>query len=690
MTYTLRFNNDIAWTSKISLINDGLFKSLGMLNVLTWASLEDLTRVELDQELQLLLGRATTPAERESFEQMVVLSQPFAKDKRRKLCSALADPTQLVERPPNVNFTEVFNEREMLLSCVASRSGRAPSDFPVASTRKRESKEIQRNKLIAAIGAQLEECNMPVVQIFMGSAAPERLLGRLGAGKRLGTLKAKVREFRAIKTYMLAAHGCVFPSKPVQLLDYIMERGLEPCGPTVPSSILSCVNFYEELGNRKVELRIACLDFVKALVSDLRLELSVSKGAIKRKAFQYFIVMICSWELEVMDSTKTDVYRVLFWSKLVSIWGAFRTGDKSGIPPEQMEWIPEGLLGDITLTKTTGSGKRVGCLKFGISKQAFFLEATWLHTGWCIYKQYHTARKFFLPLPLKDGSGFSDQEPSYIQQVAADKRLCALTMCMERSDPDDTGFSSWKLTEVPLLEGGSQNLWSGHSGRATLPSWAAAARCTKEETDTVGRWCPEDSQEYVRTSIEVAMRVQCKVANHFKAAAGTDIALEAGLLRSLAEFLSTRGADTALVEEMIFRIRDRTEACLHSSGSDPHQEQAVMAELQEATIDVEDLADAEAGVHIEPEPQVVLEQGQYYVSLNAMGAHQTIHRQGKCYRLPGVHVTRFVTLDEGEHKEGDFQRVCKDCFPGGKIDEAVSSSSGTESISDSDDDSDSD
>ena len=160
------------------------------------------------------------------------------------------------------------------------------------------------------------------------------------------------------------------------------------------------------------------------MIADIRLELVATKGVRTKKAFQFLIAMVCSWEVEVTDVRKIDTQRLRCWEKLVSIWGAFRTSDKSGIPPNRMRWTPEGLQGDITLTKTTGSGKRVGCLKFAISVNAWFIATNWLRTGWELFQKYSTERSFFLPLPSKDFMSYGTHEPSYVQQVAMEKKLC--------------------------------------------------------------------------------------------------------------------------------------------------------------------------------------------------------------------------------------------------------------------------
>ena len=648
----MRSEVDGAWEEAAVKVNAVLWEELvkaGMGKSTLIAGLSDVDEEELGDELEGILGRQVTGFERTCFEQLVFRAQSFANSKRQRQCAVLADPSQLVEAISHDE--QVFTIREVLLAHVTARSKAIPTAFPCASSKKAIPKDDQRKSLVLIIGKQLEACGMPIMQILAGSSAPERLLGRLGAGKRLGTLRQKVRVFRSMSLFMQAAHGKCFPSRPIELLDYVFERGLEPCGPSIPLSILSCVAFYEELGGRKVEDRIAGLSFVKALIGDLRLELVVTRGVVKKKASQFLSVTICSWELEVMDEGRTDPLRLLAWGKLVSVWAALRTSDKSGIPAERMRMICGNLIGDITTTKTTGAGKKVGCVCFAVSGDAWFLVDHWLKTGWQLFCKHLKPRPFFLPLPTKCGTFFSEQEPSYIQQVVSEKKLIAEAMGFEFKDWDNDGFAHWKFTKERILEAGAQNLWSGHSARCTLPTWAAAVGCSKDEVAYAGRWKPSDSAEYVRIANEVALKVQSKVASIHRQARGVDVLLEGDLLRRLGDFLVERGGDPMKTEEMLERV--------------------IELRYQVGTYGLEDLTLNEVepgglawdGVEVPVGIEAEILEGQFFVSFSPAGRPMTLHQQGKCFRLPGIHVTRFTCLDPGEEKLGMYRRVCKDCFP---------------------------
>ena len=195
--------------------------------------------------------------------------------------------------------------------------------------------------------------------------------------------------------------------------------------------------------------------------------------------------------------------------------------------------------------------------------------------------------------------------------------------------------------------------------------------------DYAGRWKPSDSAEYVRIANEVALRVQSRVASCFRQARDVDVLLEDGLLRRLGEFLTERGCDTERVDEMLQRFVELRN----------HRPPAV------EDLTVED--NMSVGLAREGEELLVAEEvgiceGQFFVSISQSGKPMTLHQQGKCFRLPGIHVTRFTCLDPGEEKLGLYERVCKDCFPKqvpgldfGESDsdscDSVGSSSGTDS-----------
>ena len=66
-----------------------------------------------------------------------------------------------------------------------------------------------------------------------------------------------------------------------------------------------------------------------------------------------------------------------------------------------------------------------------------------------------------------------------------------------------------------------------------------------------------------------------------------------------------------------------------------------------------------------------LRAGAWVVSLARGGGTQTLHRVGSCWRVPGLHFSRFEVLEESQVLSADpkfdcpFSKICSDCFPKG-------------------------
>ena len=74
--------------------------------------------------------------------------------------------------------------------------------------------------------------------------------------------------------------------------------------------------------------------------------------------------------------------------------------------------------------------------------------------------------------------------------------------------------------EVPVLEPGVGTVWTEHSERATLRSWAAAAGVTEEVRRQLGRWAPTVDQAYERTVRANILSAQLMIALFVKKESG--------------------------------------------------------------------------------------------------------------------------------------------------------------------------
>ena len=631
----------------------------------------DLDLDELKTELRIILGRPLGMADVFSFKILVDASADFAQRKRRQIDVSWKVPTLR----KTVSFQVHVSERAKAVAAIVQPSSNL---YPHASSkRKPVDKEVRRIRLVDKLVHIVILCELPAAKLLSASVAPDRLAARMGAGKRVSTLEGQIRQYNRMKDFMTAVFGLVWPKTLIQVIDYIMELADQPCGPTVPPAVLSMLSFLEGIGAVAWENRLSEQPALKFLVNDLVLELSSDRPRAKRKAKQLLVAMAASWELIVLDWAYLEVTRIQFWVRLIKLWAALRTADLSGIPAGSLRFDGTLLSGTVTILKTTGIGKRVGLLTFYVSTDAWILGEKWLETGWLMFERHVTDRKFLLPLPCKDRGAFSSIEPDYQQACRTSRTMLTETPCFERND-DGEGFETWDIGPNKLLAAGMELFWSLHSERNTVNTWAAILEVEKSQRDNLGRWRPEDSDGYARNSCIIVSRIQGLVSKAIRNSCGKDIFGEEILLEELREFCSKRNLNSELVDKSCDRIRQCSRLC------------SILG-LPGQPIPLDDLDDikvVEAADQEEDEPPFgwnQLSKGARVVSLGKGDEERTLHIVGNCWRVPGIHYSRYVTLDDDE--VGLYSKVCKDCLPSHGLEvpsESESESSSSDSSSDSD------
>ena len=390
-----------AFEVEAACIDAGLWKTLyknGMRLPWSFDAVSDLDAGETAQMLSEILQRAPKLEEVGSFNDIVSLAMTYSSRHRRMVIAALDKPELRVVKRENAALIE----RHGLMVRLEPRLLLTADQYPVASKRSKISKEATRTKLVDRLCRIIVLCDFPAAQLIVGSIAPERLLQRFGAGRRISTLKQKLQGFGQLHKWCQASLGKNFPVKAVELIDFMLERADEPCGPSVPGAILGMVAFFEEIGGRPVGERLANNSTVKAIVDELKLELSSAKPRAKRKANQPMVGLVLSLEAEVCNRTRSTYFRLLAWTRLLRIWACLRSADTAGIPAQSLRMEGTDLLGTIEESKTTGRGKSVTTLTFYVAGGAWLGCETWLREGWELFSQGDRQRSFLLPLPNAD------------------------------------------------------------------------------------------------------------------------------------------------------------------------------------------------------------------------------------------------------------------------------------------------
>ena len=196
----------------------------------------------------------------------------------------------------------------------------------------------------------------------------------------------------------------------------------------------------------------------------------------------------------------------------------------------------------------------------------------------------------------------------------------------------------------------------------------AATGELKEDIDRAGRWRPEESAEYVRVSKQIVCRSQSRLADKIRSSKGADVCLENDLIRDLGVYCKAHGAAGEDIEEMIHRIREVRALCTGGEALAGELGAPPLDDCPPAVAGVIDLDDERSLDDLIADVQEIEEigEGQFVVSTQENGKLQTLHRTGSCWRIPGLHYARYIVLDEGEEREGKFDKLCIDRFPKSK------------------------
>ena len=670
--------NMTAWTERISQICPQFLielKKVGFWKPEILEAVSDLDAHSLETHLKEVLSRAVMDFEVKWFQEMVNIAHSYAGAKRRRTLTNLQHPELDFAFKPQ----PVLTEREMPLAKIPTRKA-AGTEFPIARGIQRKSKEGIRVKLVEALTAAIIECAMPTATLFATSTDPGRLFVRMGAGKRTSTLRQRLAVYKKMRSYMLMAYGITFPNSAIQLMDYLMDRSEEPCGVTVPMSILSTVKFFEEIGGRQ-EMKLHDQPILKHLCDELRVELATDRPKKLRKAHMIHWVFLALWELEIANKEVPEWKKILCWTQLVQTWGALRTSDTASTPPRRMTLDADGLSAVVTASKTTGKGKKIHEINFYVSAGAYLLHQDWLKEGWELFQKVATDRDFLLPMLGGDGTGFSTKEPAYVDGMNTTRKLIA-DLKTVRTVEDELGGVAISFSDQSLIPPGLQIFWTGHSARATVPSLAAYCAVPKETVDRMGRWKPSESSEYVRVNRKLICKAQDKIANSIRAGK-----LEEGFLTELEKEFSSFAAGRGLSEEDCWRMLNKLR------GTQELLEQAMRDNQQGEASEISDIDDDEVNnPPADPvNPRSKVKEGDWVVSRKRNGKALTLHQVGRCWRIPGKHYARFETLDQSEvdlaaPENPKFDKVCQDCFKPASAstsDEDMSSEQNSDACSDS-------
>ena len=140
---------------------------------------------------------------------------------------------------------------------------------------------------------------------------------------------------------------------------------------------------------------------------------------------------------------------------------------------------------------------------------AFLAREDWLICGARLWesKGANFKRDYLVPLPNADLTGYVRGPAKYEDCMALTKQVLATL-----GTPTCNQRWFWQVEDELLLPGEAPSFWKEHSPRNWVNDVAAMTGVPNAERDFLGRWVPEQSDDYLRTTRAVVHAIQSKVA----------------------------------------------------------------------------------------------------------------------------------------------------------------------------------
>ena len=532
--------------------------------------------------------------------------------------------------------------------------------------------ETERLRWIKTLAVLLYRGGTPISKDFV-SAADLGGSRRVGKGRRPSTLRKHVKTWEKFVLWLKGAYDVEWPVAPQQFIDYLEERASEPCGKSVPLALLKTLMFMETSAEILKPQQISVHPSVSNAMQEIARFLESASHSETRKANMLPVKVVMALERSVMHISTAKFVRAMGWYKLVKIWGALRHSDAQGIDYSSIRVCPRGLEAVLTRTKTTGPGKSVKTVKLYVSKDAWLEAPTWLSVGWEIWEELTqeaglARRDFLLPVPASDLQSITKKVASYADAAALSKALLSnLGSCEGKGH---------------LLLPGLAAMWTEHSERATLRTWAGAIPLSPQILKRLGRWKQSVDEGYDRGDRGEVEKAQAKIAKFIRTSRGkADPVDEEGLLSKIVSRLVDQGFEPSVAAEQL--------VLLSYFGRDTAPAASDSEELRSASDSATDVisssSENEDAAPARKPPSPAQAQGKFFVSIVGRSKQRTLHRSGECYRKPGVHYKEFLDLGDQWPNKSDYHRACKACFPRqlgrteGENQESSSSDSGVSS-----------
>ena len=274
---------------------------------------------------------------------------------------------------------------------------------------------------------------------------------------------------------------------------------------------------------------------------------------------------IISLEILVGNTEALPFDRYLAGTRLVRVWTASRYDDTEGFDMRMAEWTEDSLDILVTMSKTTGVGKDVESYKVTIARGAF-LCCEWLEAWRTVALYIGGFESFLVPLPTADRLASSGVMARYSAAAACNRAMMGELMLPvltypEEDDEESDADTVWPVwcasTTVSLLPSGVEQVWTEHSNRSVLASWARYQQYPESTIDCLGHWRQKGGAGDARTTRQLRIKVQCDIAVSIRQAVtqGDDPVGDESALVAVRGYMVEKGYSGGKDDEQIRRLR---------------------------------------------------------------------------------------------------------------------------------------
>ena len=516
---------------------------------------------------------------------------------------------------------------------------------------RRDAEESERQRWLQLLANLIVGTDTPMGRLLQSRQGDISLLG---AGRRAGTLRSRVRNIRHFLAWLAVNHGITYPTRQTHLTDFMQVRLSEPCNRGSLKLVHESFIFVDIVSGLEPNLRLTSSQLYITIYRELMTK--ALPGKLPRQAPRMFSSMLKALEQLVMSVSSPVYFRIYAWWTCIQSWATLRFDDHRGINPRDIRIDSSSFSATLTRGKTIGEDKAIRSRPLIIDSESYLHSRSWITTGWNILKE--TAgyeRDYLLPSPSTNYHGVTRTELRYsIAHAMLGRVLGTLT-----------------LDGIRLFPFQIQQYWTPHSSRALLPSATLILDFPKSQRDFLGGWNPQASDRYARTARRAITAMQKAVVRAIHSRK-TDPLSEQDLAEHFEQYLSEQRPPQDSIAQCVsslrpqFSIREIPEPVELSEDVEqvpaPIEVPTQIPQIPHPAVKRQRRTEILGSNPKERRAQIrdMLEPG-FYLCRSGKKRIRTVHRLGHCFALPGVDYFDYDYLGLSLPKRSGYDVVCGLC-----------------------------